>query len=485
MQNIAMYWLVLSLTHSALAVAVLSIARFGPFTLFALFAGVIADRLDNRKTVILTQSTQMVLAAALTVLAFTGLIEAWHVDVIAFLGGTVLVLDAPARQGLTFQMVGRDELPNAVALNSTLFNTGRVAGPALAGAVIGALGIGWCFAANTVSFLAVLTSLLLMRTAEMFPLERKGRPTIWRGTREGLGFARRSPRIVAILLTTTVFASLLFNFNILLPVLAKQTLHQGPAVFGVIMSAFGAGALVGALGVAAVGRASWRVAAFGATAFATCELLLAPLRSVWLVAALLFVIGIFFTIYTSNANSTVQLETPDHLRGREDHLRRLRQDHRLPVVEPVGDHAGEEREERERAEAGDREHRDRERRVGQREHQPVHGDVLHPGAADRDDLAREEEPVVAVAAQARERALVQREQERAHRSRLSGPSAASIASSSDGSSSLSRPASHDVRRARTRLSRRAPSSVSVNPTRLRSAPSRTRSISPAFSSRST
>ena len=182
MQNIAMYWLVLSLTHSALAVGLLSIARFGPFTLFSLFAGVIADRLDNRKTVILTQSTQMVLAAALTVLAMTGVIQAWQVDVVAFLGGMVLVLDAPARQGLTFQMVGRDELPNAVALNSTLFNTGRVAGPALAGAMIGALGVGWCFAANTASFLAVLTSLALMRPAEFFPLVRKGRPTIVRGT---------------------------------------------------------------------------------------------------------------------------------------------------------------------------------------------------------------------------------------------------------------------------------------------------------------
>jgi len=182
--------------------------------------------------------------------------------------------------------------------------------------VIGAAGVTWCFAANTVSFLAVLACLALMRTSEMFPLARRGRPTIWRGTREGLAFARRSPRIMAILGTTSVFATLLFNFNILLPVLAKQTLHQGPAVFGLIMSAFGAGALVGALGTAAVGRASWSIAALGATAFAFSELLLAPLRSVWLVAALLFVIGIFFTVYTSNANATVQLETPDHLRGR-------------------------------------------------------------------------------------------------------------------------------------------------------------------------
>lgn len=316
MQNIAMYWLVLSLTRSPLAIGVLSIARFGPFTLFALFSGVIADRFDNRRTVILTQSTQMVLAGVLTVLALSGAVEPWHVDVIAFLGGTVLVLDAPARQGLTFQMVGRDELPNAVALNSTLFNLGRVAGPALAGALIGAAGVGWCFAANTASFLAVLASLLLMRVSELYPLVRQGRPTIWRGTREGLAFVRRSPRIVAIMLTTTVFASLLFNFNILLPVLAKQTLDQGAGVLGLIMSAFGAGALTGALATAAIGRASWRVASLGAVGFAVSELLIAPLRDVWLVAALLFFTGIFFTTYTSNTNAAVQLETPDHLRGR-------------------------------------------------------------------------------------------------------------------------------------------------------------------------
>ena len=316
MQNIAMYWLVLSLTHSALAVGLLSIARFGPFTLFALFAGVIVDRLDNRKTVIFTQASQMVLAAALTVLALTHVITAWQVDVIAFLGGVVLVLDAPARQNLTFEMVGRDELPNAVALNSTLFNTGRVLGPALAGGVIGAVGVGWCFAANSASFLAVLASLVAMRPGEMFPLERRGRPTILRGTREGLGFARRSPRIVAVLVTTVVFATLLFNFNILLPVLAKQTLDQGPGVFGLITATFGAGALIGALMTATIASASWKVASLGAFGFATCELVIAPLRAVWLVAALLFVTGIFFTVYTANANATVQLETPDHLRGR-------------------------------------------------------------------------------------------------------------------------------------------------------------------------
>jgi MFS family permease len=316
MQNIAMYWLVLSLTHSPLAVGVLSIARFGPFTLFALFAGVIVDRMDNRRTVMLTQATQMLLAGALTVLALGGVVQAWHVMVIAFLGGTVLVLDAPARQGLTFQMVGRDELPNAIALNSTLFNLGRVVGPAIAGAMIAGVGIGWCFAANAASYFAVLTSLALMRSRDLFPLVREGRPTLWRGTREGLAFVRRTPRIVAVLTTTVVFSSLLFNVNVLLPILAKQTLGSGPRVFGVIMATFGAGALVGALATATIGRASWRVAALGGLAYAVCELAIAPLRTVWLVAAVLFVAGICFTVFTANANATVQLEAPDHLRGR-------------------------------------------------------------------------------------------------------------------------------------------------------------------------
>jgi MFS family permease len=220
MQNIAMYWLVLTLTHSPLAVGLLSIFRFGPFTLFALFAGVIVDRLDNRRTVMLTQATQLLLAAVLTVLALTGTVQAWHVMAIAFVGGTVLVLDAPARQGLTFQMVGRDELPNAIALNSTLFNLGRVVGPAIAGAMIAGVGIGWCFAANAASYLAVLASLALMRVRDLYPLDRRGRPSLWQGTRDGIAFVKRSPRIVAVLSTTVVFSSLLFNVNVLLPILA-------------------------------------------------------------------------------------------------------------------------------------------------------------------------------------------------------------------------------------------------------------------------
>jgi MFS family permease len=316
MQNIAMYWFVLTLTRDPLAVGILSLCRFGPFTVFGLLAGVIADRFDNRRTVIVTQAVQMALSAVLAVLVLSGHATEWHVYAIAALTGTALVLDAPARQSLTFQMVGREELPNAVALNSSLFNIARIAGPALGGVVIAAVGVGWCFAANSVSFLAVLASLLAMRVDELFHVERRERPTIVRGIREGLGYARRSRGVLVILGMMVVFASLCFNFNILLPILAKETLNSGPRAFGFLSAAFGFGALIGALTSAAIARASWRTMFAGAIGFALCELLIAPVHSLAVAGALLFVCGVFFTSYTSNTSSRIQLDTPDHLRGR-------------------------------------------------------------------------------------------------------------------------------------------------------------------------
>lgn len=316
MQNVALYWYVLTLTHSPVAVGVLSFCRFGPFTVFGLFAGTIADRLDNRRTVMVTQAVQLGLSALLAAGAFTGHATVWQVYAIAAATGTVLVLDAPARQSLTFQMVGRDELPNAVALNSSLYNIARIAGPALAGVVIGAFGVSWCFAANSVSFLAVLASLALMRPAELYGFVRAGRPSLFRGTLEGFAYVRHARSAQVILGMMVVFASLCFNFNIMLPVLAHETLHQGPRVFGALFASFGAGALVGALASAAIARARWRTMLLGAAGFAVCELVLAPVRSTALAAAILFVCGACFTSYTSNSNARIQLDTPDHLRGR-------------------------------------------------------------------------------------------------------------------------------------------------------------------------
>jgi MFS family permease len=317
MQNIALAWLVVELTHSPLAVGILAFCRFFPFTVFGLVSGVVADRFDNRRLVIGTQTASMLVAFALAALAFSGSAEAWQAYVLAALGGTAQVFDAPGRHALTFQMVGRDELPNAVALNASLFNAARLVGPAVAGGLIAAAGVGVCFAVNAASFLAVLTGLLLMQREELVPVERHGDPpTVFRGVREGIAYARTSPHVLLVLALTGLVSTIGFNFHVLVPVLASDTLHAGPEVFGVLSACFGAGALTGALATAALGRASMKALLGGTTGFSAALLLLAPQRSVVGAALLLFVTGVFFTLWTSNSQSILQLAAPDHLRGR-------------------------------------------------------------------------------------------------------------------------------------------------------------------------
>jgi MFS family permease len=317
MQNIALAWLVVELTSSPVAVGALAFFRFAPFTIFGLFAGVVADRIDNRKLVIGTQVAQMVVSAVLAALVLTNSATLWVVYVLAALSGVAIVFDAPGRHALTFQLVGRDELPNAVALNTSLFNASRVVGPAIAGVLIAAFGVGVCFAINTVSFLAVLTGLLLMRTHELVPLMREGEPpTMMRGVREGLAYVRRSPQARLVLTLVTVISTVGFNFHVILPILASETLQAGPEVFGILSAAFGAGALAGALLSAALGRASWKALVAGTGGFSLAMLAIAPLDSVWPCAFLLFVTGGSFSLWTSNANSILQLGAPDALRGR-------------------------------------------------------------------------------------------------------------------------------------------------------------------------
>jgi MFS family permease len=301
MHRVAQAWLVLMLTHSPIAVGILAVAQFLPFTLFGLPFGVLVDRLDAHRTVIATQAANMVLGGVLAAIVYLGVAEPWHVYVIAALMGTVTVLDAPSRQALTYRMVGRSELPNAVALNSSIFNAARIFGPALGGVIIAAAGVGACFAINSASYLAVLAGLLLMRPSEFYALERREPPRLLRGMREGLSYVRRQQRALVVLALVLVVSTFCFNFNVLLPVLAKRTLHSGPETFGILSAAFGAGALVGALVTAVSGRASMRWLLLAAGGYG---------------AVLLFATGLCFTVWTANANSALQLEAPDHLRGR-------------------------------------------------------------------------------------------------------------------------------------------------------------------------
>src|SRR5438552_4732828 len=316
MQRIAQAWLVLQLTHSPVAVGILALAQFLPFSTFGLLAGVIVDRFDARRLVISTQATAMVLAALLAGLALSGVVEAWHVYVLGFLAGTVQVLDAPARQALTYRMVGPAELPNAIALNSGLFNGARIFGPGIGGVLIAAVGPGICFAVNAGSFLAVLGGLFLMRQEEFSPLERFERPTMLRGIGEGFRYVASSRRALTVLLLVAAVSMFAVNNNVLLPVLAKQTLHSGAGTFGLLSAFFGAGALVGALSAAAVGRARVKLVLLGAAGFGASQLMIAPERSLAVVLLLLLLGGVCFSLWSSNSNTLLQLEAPDHLRGR-------------------------------------------------------------------------------------------------------------------------------------------------------------------------
>jgi MFS family permease len=317
MQRIALGWFVLQLTHNdAFAVGVMAFAQFLPFTIFGLFAGVITDRLDARRLVIGTQVAQTISAIVLTWIAYGGFARPWMLYTIAFVNGCVLVLDVPSRQQLTYRMVGRESLPNAIALNSSLFNASRIFGPSAAGILLGFAGVGVCFLVNAVSFVAVLLGLFAMRQRDFFPLEEFERPRFFAGTREGLAYVRRQPRMLAVLALTVVLSTFAFNFNVTLPVLAKITLHGHGATYGFLSAVFGAGALAGALVAASRARASTRIMVIGALVFTGAELLLAPARNEFAAGLLLFLVGAGFTAWSANSNASVQLAAPDALRGR-------------------------------------------------------------------------------------------------------------------------------------------------------------------------
>jgi MFS family permease len=316
MQNIALAWLVLELSGSPVAVGALAFWRFVPFTVFGLVAGVVADRIDSRRLVMTTQAVALLISIALAAVTLSGTATLPIVYGLAALGGMTLAFDAPGRQSLTYQMVGPRSLPNALALNAGLFNGSRIIGPAIAGAVIAAFGTGVCFVVNAFSFFAVLAALLSLREEELFFVERDPSARLVAGLRRALGFVRRDPQLRAVLGVVAVVSTIGFNFHVLVPLLAANTLHVGPEGFGLLSASFGLGALVGALVTATFRGTSWRLFASGAAAFGVLALALAPVENALLAGGLLFGVGIAFTLFTANANALVQLGSPDQLRGR-------------------------------------------------------------------------------------------------------------------------------------------------------------------------
>jgi MFS family permease len=316
MQNIGLAWLVIQLSSSPLAIGALAFCRFLPFFLLSLVAGVFVDRIDTRRLLITTQAAAMLVSVVLAVVTLTGLATLPVVYALAALGGLILVFDSPGRQTLTFQMVGPSELPNAVALNSGLFNASRVIGPALAGVTIAVAGVGLCFVVNAVSFLAVLVALKEMRVEELTPVVKNRDTRVLAGIREGLAWSARSPIALTVLVVVTIVSTVGFNFNVLVPLLASQTLDVSAWMFGVLSASFGLGALAGALATATLRSASPRTFAGGAVGFSLAMLALAPVHTAGIALVLLFALGLCFSLFTASANALVQLASPDHLRGR-------------------------------------------------------------------------------------------------------------------------------------------------------------------------
>ncbi len=317
LQNAAMAWLVLEMTHSAFAVGVLTFWQFGPYVVLGLFGGALSDRFDHRRTLVYTQTGLALCSTLAAVLTLSHMVTLWEMYAIAATRGLILVLNNPSQQAFLFQMVGRKELPNAIALNSSVINATRILGPGLGGLLIAAFGVGICFSIDAVSYGAVIVALLLMHVQELLPIERRVKQsTFLREVGEGLRFVRQTPTVLVALSIFLLICLVSVNFTVLLPLVASDTLHSGADVFGFLTAIFGAGAMIGALISASVGRGSWPILLVSAAGFGISEGVLAVQHTVIGALALLLFTGIFFTLYTSNTNTLVQLSTPGYLQGR-------------------------------------------------------------------------------------------------------------------------------------------------------------------------
>ncbi len=316
MQSTAQLWLVYKLTGSAALLGVFGFANQIPILLLASLGGYVADHYDRHRGVVWTQTASMVLAFLLSVLTLTGRIRVWEIIVIAFLVGVVNAFDVPIRQAFLVQMVGREDLPNAIALNSAIFNGARVVGPAVAGFAIVWIGEGRCFFLNGISFLAVIAALLAMRMARKAIAPAEG--SAFRNFVEGFRFAMSDLPIRSALLLIALLSLLGLQYSVFLPIFATDILHSGARGMGVLMSCAGVGALLGALHFAArtsyKGLARW-IAGTSAAA-ATGLILFSQSRVFWLSAAVLFFVGFAATVQMAATNTVTQSRVPDALRGR-------------------------------------------------------------------------------------------------------------------------------------------------------------------------
>jgi MFS family permease len=312
MQRVAQDWLVLTdlTANSALALGVVTGLQFAPMLLLAPWTGLVADRFDRRRVLLVTQAAQGALALALGLLVVTGTAELWHVLLLAGGLGIATALDAPARQTFVSALVPARDLPNAVSLNSATFHAGRLLGPATAGLLIAGVGTGWVFLVNAATFAATLLALVALRSGPRQRLPHAG------GLREGMAYVRSRPDLVMVLALVAVIGMLGLNMQLTSAVMARVEFGRGPGDFGLLGSLAAVGAVTGALVAARRERPRLRTVVLAALAFGAASSVSAVMPSFWLYAASLVLVGLTALTLMTTANATVQSTTPPELRGR-------------------------------------------------------------------------------------------------------------------------------------------------------------------------
>ncbi len=316
MDSVAQAWLIYRLTGSSALLGLVSFANQIPVFLIAPLGGYVADRWNRHRIVIFTQAASMVLALTLAWLTLSGRIRIWELFVLASLLGVVNAFDVPARQSFLVEMVGREDMINAIALNSSMFNGARMVGPAIAGLLVAKIGEGWCFFANGISYIAVITGLLLMKLGPFV-----GRPVLvsaWRNIHDGFRYVVHTGPIKALLLMLAVLSFAGLPYTVLMPVFAEGILHRGSRGFGILMGFVGLGAMGGALLLASrsgiTGLSRWLAVASGVLSVSLVGFAFS--RRLELSCALLLVAGFSMMIQVGATNTLIQSMVPDHYRGR-------------------------------------------------------------------------------------------------------------------------------------------------------------------------
>ncbi len=315
MQNVAQAWLVYRITGSSALLGMVGFAGQIPVFFISPLGGLIADRYSRQRTVIATQTSAMILAFILAGLTLTGRVQVPHIFVLAALLGVVNAFDIPARQSFLVEMVGREDLINAIALNSSMFNGARIVGPAVAGILVAAIGEGWCFFANGVSYIAVIIGLMMIKVP---PTATPKKGSAMSHIAEGFRFAARTTPIRALLLLLGLVSLTGMPYAVLMPVFADHIFHSGARGLGILMGFSGAGALIGALALATrqgvIGLGRWVAVSTGV--FGASLILFSLSRSFWVAAALLVPVGLAMMTQMGASNTLIQTMTPDPLRGR-------------------------------------------------------------------------------------------------------------------------------------------------------------------------